>query len=109
MAEVGLAVAQAIVAHRKKDYAEASDVLLPVRDLIWKTGGSHAQRDVFEQLLIDSVARAGRGALARSLLSERVARRPNDIWGWKNLAAVHATLGDVSGASLAQRRSLSVF
>ena len=102
MAEVGLAVAQAIVAHRKKDYPKAGDVLLPVHNLIWKTGGSHAQRDVFEQLLIDSVARAGRGALARSLLSERIARRPNDIWGWRNLAALHATLGDASGASVAR-------
>jgi tetratricopeptide (TPR) repeat protein len=102
MAEVGLAVAQAIVAHRKKDYSGAGDVLLPVHNLIWKTGGSHAQRDVFEQLLIDSVARAGHGALARSLLSERVARRPNDIWGWKNLVAVHAASGDAAGASLAR-------
>jgi len=102
MSEVGLAVAQAIVAHRKRDYSEASDVLLPVHELIWKTGGSHAQRDVFEQLLIDSVARAGRGAVARSLLLERVARRPNDIWAWKSLAAVHTTLGHASGASLAR-------
>jgi hypothetical protein len=109
MAEVGLAVAQAIVAHRKRDYSEASDVLFPVHNLIWKTGGSHAQRDVFEQLLIDSVARAGRSVLARSLLSERVARRPNDIWGWKNLVALHATLGDASGASVARAELKRLF
>jgi tetratricopeptide (TPR) repeat protein len=97
MAEIGLAVAKAIIAHRRRGFAAASDVLLPVRELIWKIGGSHAQRDLFEQLLIDSVMRAGRGELAKSLLAQRTDRRPHDIWSWKNLAGVLAQLGDTPG------------
>ena len=97
MAEVGLRVAEAIVAHRRRGFVEASDLLFPVRDLIWKIGGSHAQRDLFEQLLIDSVVHAGRGELAATLLSERIGRRPHDIWSWKNLAGVLSQLGDTPG------------
>jgi tetratricopeptide (TPR) repeat protein len=101
MAEVGFAVAQAIIAHRQNGFTEASDVLLPVRELIWKIGGSHAQRDLFEQLLIDSVARAGRRELAKSLLAERTGRRPHDIWSWKNLGEVLSVLGDTAAGARA--------
>lgn len=101
MAEVGIPVAEAIVAHRRRGFAEASEALLPVRDLIWKIGGSHAQRDLFEQLLIDSLVRAGRGDLAKTLLAERTGRRPHDLWSWKNLAGTLSQLGDTAGVARA--------
>jgi len=108
MAEVGLPVAEAIVAHRLRRFAEASDLLLPIRELIWKIGGSHAQRDLFEQLLIDSVVRGGRGELATTLLSERTGRRPHDIWSWKNLAAVLSVMGDTVAAAKAHAEVVRV-
>jgi tetratricopeptide (TPR) repeat protein len=90
MDEVGLAVAQAIVAHRRGAYSEAVDRLLSRRKLIHRVGGSHAQRDTFEQLLIDSAVRAGKNELARQLLAERTAVRPHDLWSLKTRAKLEA-------------------
>jgi hypothetical protein len=48
-------------------------------------GGSHAQRDTFERLLIDSAVRSGDTEKARQLLMERIATRRDDLWAWKTL------------------------
>jgi tetratricopeptide (TPR) repeat protein len=80
MREVGLALGQATAAHRAGDYARATELLLPLRDGFHRLGGSHAQRDLFAKLLIDSAVRAGRAEVARALLRERLAARPNNRW-----------------------------
>jgi tetratricopeptide (TPR) repeat protein len=94
MKQVGLAIAEATVAHRNHDYSRAADLLLPVKDSIFRVGGSHAQRDLFEQMLIDSTMRSQRLLVARSLLSERIAKRPRDLWAWRHLASVCEALQD---------------
>jgi tetratricopeptide (TPR) repeat protein len=81
MADVGLPLARAVVAHRAGAYAAVVDHLYPVRHRIRRIGASHAQRDLFEQLLIDSAVRGRRFAEARELLAERLAKRPNNHWG----------------------------
>jgi hypothetical protein len=70
-----------VVAHRAGAYAAVVDHLYPVRHRIRRIGASHAQRDLFEQLLIDSAVRGRRFAEARELLAERLAKRPNNHWG----------------------------
>jgi tetratricopeptide (TPR) repeat protein len=49
--------------------------LLPVRSRLGMIGGSDAQRDVFEQVLVESALRSGQGRLARALLDRRLADR----------------------------------
>jgi tetratricopeptide (TPR) repeat protein len=83
MADVGLPLARAVVAHRVGAYGAAVDHLYPVRRRIKRIGASHAQRDLFEQLLIDAAWRGGRHAEARELLAERLAWRPGNRWGMK--------------------------
>jgi hypothetical protein len=83
MADVGLPLARAEVAHRAGAYGAAVDHLYPVRRRIKRIGASHAQRDLFEQLLIDAAWRGGRHAEARELLAERLAWRPGNRWGMK--------------------------
>ncbi|RME99634.1 MAG: tetratricopeptide repeat protein, partial [Alphaproteobacteria bacterium] len=48
--------------------------------------GSHAQQDVFQQLLIDAMMKAGQKALAGSLLHERQVLRPGSRWAEQRLA-----------------------
>ena len=84
MADVGLPLARAVVAHRRGAYAEAVDELMPVRRRVRRIGASHAQRDVFDQLLIDAAVRGRRFAEARELLAERLAWRPSNRWGLKH-------------------------
>jgi tetratricopeptide (TPR) repeat protein len=90
MADVGLPLARAVVAHRRREYATVVDQLLPVRRRIRRIGASHAQRDLFDQLLIDSAHRARRYDETRELLAERLARRPNNRWGRRIERAVRA-------------------
>jgi tetratricopeptide (TPR) repeat protein len=99
MRDVGLAMAKAILAHRRQSYGDASDLLFPVRHEIHRVGGSHAQRDVFEQLLIDSAIRAERFSLAKSLVQERIKKRPRDIWSWRNSARIAEKLADLEGVA----------
>jgi tetratricopeptide (TPR) repeat protein len=80
MRDVGLTLGDAALAHRHGDYARAIDLLRPLREGFHRIGGSHAQRDLFTKLLIDSAVRAGRSELARDLLRERLAARPNNRW-----------------------------
>lgn len=103
MSEVGLALARGIVAHRRSQYGDTVDLLLPIRKRVRRIGGSHAQRDLFQQLLIDASLRAGRWRTAQELLTERVTDRPRGIWGWKHYAEVLAALG-APGADHAHRR-----
>jgi tetratricopeptide (TPR) repeat protein len=93
MAEVGLPLARAVVAHRRGAFGEVVEQLMPVRDRFRRIGASHAQRDIFEQLLIDAAVRSRQLAVAHELLAERTGRRPGNIWGWKHYAQVLRSLG----------------
>lgn len=88
--DVGVPLAEAIVAYRRGDFGRCVDHLAPIRRQLVHVGGSHAQRDLFAQMLIDAALRAGRAALAQSLLLERLALRPANHWGRKHLALLAA-------------------
>jgi tetratricopeptide (TPR) repeat protein len=102
MARVGLPLAQAVLAHRQGDYGEVVDLLYPVHQHFSQIGGSRAQRDLFYQLLIDAAWRGRRLDAAAELLTERLARRPRNLWGWRHYTAVLDALG-APGAYAAHR------
>ena len=103
MAEVGLPLARAVLAHRRGSHDDVVELVVPVYRQIRSIGGSHAQRDLFDQLLIDAAIRGRRLDIAAELLAERTARRPHNIWGWKAYAATLDALG-AGGAAAAHRR-----
>jgi hypothetical protein len=76
-AEVGRNLLRAIAAFSEQKFDAAIDLLLPVRYQIRRIGGSNAQRDLFNQTLIAAAIGAGKLPLARALLAERVALKPN--------------------------------
>jgi tetratricopeptide (TPR) repeat protein len=73
---VGLPVAGAILACAEGRYAEAVGLLMPVKAIAARAGGSHAQRDLIGQTLVFAAEKAGQRRLARSLLNERLALKP---------------------------------
>jgi hypothetical protein len=73
--EIGVALADAVIAFHDGRHGAVVDRLMPVRSRIRRIGGSDAQRDVFEQMLIESATRAGRHGVAVRLLSERIGLR----------------------------------
>jgi tetratricopeptide (TPR) repeat protein len=70
--EVGVPLLRALLQYANADYANATEGLLAVRERSFRFGGSHAQRDIIEQTLLDAAIRAGRKPLARHLLNERL-------------------------------------
>lgn len=78
-------VAKALLAYADGRYGDAADRLLALRHDLGPLGGSHAQQDVFHQILIDAAMRAGRPELARSLLAERMVLRPGSDWARERL------------------------
>jgi hypothetical protein len=81
---VGLPVARAVLAYAQGRYDETVELLLPVRPIAARAGGSHAQRDLLAQTLTAAAERSGRWRLARALLNERLALKPasanNQAW-----------------------------
>ena len=57
------------------EYARAAQVLEPVCPQLVRIGGSHAQREVFEDTLLEAYLRAEQFAKAAAMLEERLTRR----------------------------------
>jgi tetratricopeptide (TPR) repeat protein len=74
--EVGYPATLAIQAFDQGRYAECVELLRPIRHVAHRFGGSHAQRDLLDQTLIEASRRAGFEALTTALVNERVALRP---------------------------------
>ncbi|XP_067554501.1 tetratricopeptide repeat protein 38 isoform X2 [Pseudorca crassidens] len=78
--DVGLPLCQALVEAQSGNPDGVVELLLPIRHRIVQIGGSNAQRDVFNQLLIHAALNCSSGIhknVARSLLMERDALKPN--------------------------------
>ncbi|XP_042638866.1 tetratricopeptide repeat protein 38 [Orycteropus afer afer] len=77
--DVGLPLCQALVEAENGNADRTLELLLPVRYRLTQIGGSNAQRDVFNQLLIHAALNCTSSAhrnVARSLLMERDALKP---------------------------------
>ena len=75
-AVAGRAACEAAAAWRNKDHKRVVERLAPARKVLWRLGGSHAQRDLFTLMLLDSATRTGNGSLAQELRAERAVLRP---------------------------------
>lgn len=80
MKALGVPLMDALIAYREGRFGETTAAMIPVRYEMWQMGGSHAQRDLFDLILIDAAKKAGNGALHRALLAERQAALPGDHW-----------------------------
>ena len=70
-------LAEAYSAYAVGDWDHAANLLETTRSEVIRLGGSHAQRDVFEETLIEACVRAGRIGRATNLLKQRLDRRHN--------------------------------
>ncbi|KAM9754587.1 tetratricopeptide repeat protein 38 [Menidia menidia] len=77
---VGIPMCQAVVEFYQGNYSQTVDLLYPLRYRMVEIGGSDAQRDLFNQLLIHAAIKSENKhhqKLGRCLLVERDAVRPN--------------------------------
>lgn len=103
-AEVVLPAAEGIAAHAAGDWGRAADRLGEALPRLWEAGGSHAQRDLFEQLWLDALIRAGRLVAAQQALERRRGFEPMSVPSNRALAGVYADLGLPGEAGAAEAR-----
>jgi len=105
--EVGLPACRSVVAYIEDRHADVVAELLPIRTILARFGGSHAQRDALQRTLVASALRAGQLDLARALLNERIGVRETSIWSWRRRAELSRAAGDRPDADRADRRASS--
>lgn len=108
MEAVTVPLCEALIAYEAGEPARAADLLMPLRDDLAPIGGSHAQRDLFHQILLDALFRSGRLEPARALLSQRISLRPGCWSDAVKHAEVLEALGDAPGAERARARAAAV-
>ena len=101
--EVTLPLVQGISAFAQEDYDEAVRLIEPVFPQLTRIGGSHAQREVFEDTLLDAYLRAGQFDKAEDLLRTRLNRRTStrDMF-WLGRAQSGNEQRDKAAASFSQ-------
>jgi hypothetical protein len=104
--EVGLPVCAAIRAFSDGFHDLAIDLLLPVRSIAHRFGGSNAQRDVITLTLIEAALRGNRASLARALTAERTDFKPSSPFNWSLAARALDGAGDAVAAERARQRSV---
>ncbi|MBI4273199.1 MAG: tetratricopeptide repeat protein [Rhizobiales bacterium] len=103
-----LPICEALLAFSEKKFDLAVDLLLPLRYRWQGLGASHAQRDIFSQVLIEAAIGAGRMPLARHLLAQRTALKPNSCYTWQRYAGVLEHFGEQENAAKARKRAIPV-
>lgn len=96
-ADVALPASRAAVAFFEGDHGAVVDLLLPIRRILPRFGGSHAQRDLPARMLVQSAINAGRHRLACALVDERLALRPTSTFALDRRAALGAATTSAVG------------
>jgi len=91
--EVGVALAEGLVAHAAGNAAAALAAIEPAIGRLPSIGGSHAQRDLFDQILLDCLLRTGRFLRAQQSLETRRLTDPFGVPTNRALASVYERLG----------------
>lgn len=92
-AEVTLPAAHGIIAHAAGHYTQAARDLGRALPRLAEIGGSHAQRDLFEQIYLDALVKAGEASAAQQVLEMRRMYDPEGIPLNRLLAQVYEAVG----------------
>jgi predicted Zn-dependent protease len=91
--DVALPASEGLHAYARRDHDRAWRELGRAMPRMIEVGGSHAQRDLFEQILLDAAIESGRFAAAQQMLELRRAADPDGVPVNAALARVYAELG----------------
>jgi len=103
--DVALPACEGIYAYARGEYARAWRHLSPAMPRIIETGGSHAQRDLFDLILLDTAIKSGRTVAAQQLLELRRYSDPDGVPVNRALGAVYTDLGLPALAAQARARA----
>jgi hypothetical protein len=103
--EVALPACEGLYAYALKNFPAAWRHLSAASPRLIEAGGSHAQRDLFEQILLDAAIRSGRLGVAQQALELRRSTDPDGVPVNSALGRVYAELGLPALAERAQARA----
>jgi tetratricopeptide (TPR) repeat protein len=87
-AEIGAPLAAGLVAFQAGRMAKAVEFLAPLQPEIQRIGGSHAQRDVFQQIYLEALVRSGAPATVNVLKGRQIDRNGSNRFAERRLNAV---------------------
>ena len=102
--EVVLPASEGLHAYTRSDYDRAWRELGRAMPRMIETGGSHAQRDFFEQIFLDAAMASGRMSAAQQMLELRRGSDPDGVPLNTALACVYTKLGLATLADEARGR-----
>jgi len=91
--KVGVSLAEGLVAHAAGDAEGALAAIEPHLVLLPEIGGSHAQRDLFDQIVLDCLLRTKNWLRAQQVLETRRQTDPNGVPTNRALAQIYEQLG----------------
>jgi hypothetical protein len=91
--DVALPAARGLLAHARGDHAQAARQLGSALPRMLEVGGSHAQRDLFEQIHLDALVRSGQWVGAQNLLQQRANAQPESLRLARQARELHQRLG----------------
>ena len=99
--QVAVPAARGLLAHVQGDFGRAATLLAQALPKLAAIGGSHAQRDLFDQIFLDSLMRSGRWATAQQIVQQRLRGHPESLRMKRQGEKIYASLGlPISVASL---------
>ncbi len=106
--DAAIPVAEAILAHGAKDYAKVVEIMMTNRYKMLPLGGSWAQRDVWERMLIHAALKDSQHNLSRALLAERTDMAPTSAPSWQMYAEALDACGETDQAGSARARAVEL-
>ena len=77
--QVAVPAARGLLAHALGDFPRAATLLAQAMPKLAAIGGSHAQRDLFDQIYLDALMRSGRWATAQQIVQQRLRGHPESL------------------------------
>jgi tetratricopeptide (TPR) repeat protein len=91
--KVCLPASRGLAAHAQGRHLEAVEALGAALPRLLEIGGSHAQRDLFAQIHLDALMRAGQWAAAQQILQPQINGQPESVRLRRRCAPVYEALG----------------
>jgi hypothetical protein len=91
--EIATPAAHGLLAHAQGRHAQAVEGLGTALPRLLQIGGSHAQRDLFEQIHLDAMMRCGQWSAAQQLVQQRCNGQPQSARLQRQAARIYSALG----------------
>ena len=91
--QVAVPAARGLMAHALGDFGRAATLLAQALPKLAGIGGSHAQRDLFDQIYLDALMRSGQWGAAQQIVQQRLRGHPESLRMKCQGERIYASLG----------------